>query len=186
MATYETLASELEALYRTKGTARYGLEDISQLQHALQTAALAEAAREKPHFILAALLHDVGHFLSKQGENAADEGIDNAHEKIGAGWLRSRFGTEISEPVRLHVSAKRWLCATDPAYAASLAPDSIKSLALQGGAMREDETAAFLREPHAQAAIRLRRYDDLAKNPDARTHDFAHFLTFLGKISAVQ
>jgi phosphonate degradation associated HDIG domain protein len=178
----ETLAHELEALYLTKGTARYGLEDISQLAHALQTAAQAEAAHEAPAMILAALLHDIGHFLSKHGENAADEGIDNAHERIGAGWLRSRLGAEISEPVRLHVSAKRFLCATAPAYTASLAPDSIKSLALQGGPMHDDELAAFLDEPHAQAAIRLRRYDDVAKDPNARTHDFAHFLTFLGEI----
>lgn len=182
MANHEILAAEFEALYMAKGTARYGLEDISQLQHALQTAAQAEAAHEPPPMILAALLHDVGHFLSKHGENAADEGIDNAHEKIGAGWLRQRLGPDISEPVRLHVAAKRWLCATDPGYTASLAPDSIKSLALQGGPMSDIEASAFLHEPHAQAAIRLRRYDDLAKDPDAVTPDFAHFLSHLSDV----
>ena len=175
----ESLARELEALYLTKGTARYGLEDISQLAHALQTAARAEAAHEPAPMILAALLHDVGHMLSKLGENPAEEGIDNAHERIGAGWLAKRFGPDISEPVRLHVSAKRYLCAVDPAYTALLAPDSVKSLALQGGPMRGDEIAAFLDDPHAQAASRLRRYDDVAKDPEAHTHDLAHFLAFL-------
>jgi phosphonate degradation associated HDIG domain protein len=172
-------AAELETLYLAKGTARYGLEDISQLQHALQTAALAEAAHEPPSMILASLLHDVGHMLSKLGENPADEGVDNAHEKIGAGWLKKRLGPEISEPVRLHVPAKRYLCATEASYTASLATDSIKSLALQGGPMSEREISAFLAEPGAEAAIRLRRYDDLAKDPAANPPNLAHFLHYL-------
>jgi len=183
MKDTDDFVTELEALYLAKGTARYGLEDISQLQHALQTAALAEAAHEPPPMVLAALLHDVGHMLSKLGENPADEGIDNAHEKIGAGWLKKRLGSEISEPVRLHVPAKRYLCATEAAYTASLAPDSIRSLALQGGPMTEREVSAFLDEPAAQSAIRLRRYDDLAKDPAATSPGLAHFLVYLDKLA---
>ncbi len=152
---------------------------ISQLQHALQTAARAEANGEPPAMVIAALLHDVGHLVAGLGDNPAEDGIDDAHEAIGASWLRGRVRPSVSEPVRLHVSAKRYLCATDPAYRASLAPDLVLSLRLQGGPMTPAEIETFLAEPYAQDAMRLRRLDDLAKDPDAKTEALAHFLRYL-------
>jgi phosphonate degradation associated HDIG domain protein len=175
----EDIGRALHALYETEGRRRYGLESISQCEHALQTAALAEANREPSAMILAALLHDVGHLIAGTGEDVAKEGIDDRHEMIGAGWLDARLGQSVSAPVRLHVAAKRYLCAADASYMASLAPDSVLSLSLQGGPMSEQEVAAFLAEPFAQDAIRLRRLDEMAKDPDARTPPIEHFLQYL-------
>jgi phosphonate degradation associated HDIG domain protein len=173
------LAAELITIYDASGRERYGLETISQLEHALQTAARAEAEGESPAMILAALLHDLGHMIAGIGDNPAEGGIDNAHQRVGARWLRERLGARIAEPVRLHVDAKRYLCAVDPAYHATLAPDSVLSLKLQGGPLNDTQVTAFLAEPYAQDAIRLRRFDDLAKDPDAKTEDFAYFLRYL-------
>jgi phosphonate degradation associated HDIG domain protein len=174
-----TLAAELAAIYDSGGRERYGLEEISQLQHALQSAARAEAEGEAPEMIVAALLHDIGHMIAGLGDNPADAGIDNAHQRVGANWLRARLGARIAEPVRLHVDAKRYLCAVDPAYQATLAPDSVLSLKLQGGPLTKAGIETFLAEPFAQDAIKLRRLDDLAKDPDAQTPDFAYFLRYL-------
>ncbi|MGD0864472.1 MAG: phytanoyl-CoA dioxygenase family protein [Rhizomicrobium sp.] len=170
---------ELEELYGTRAHDRYGLEAISQLEHALQAAAAAEASGEPPAMMLATLLHDIGHLIAALGENPAETGIDDRHEIVGSDWLAKRLGASVAEPVRLHVSAKRYLCATDPDYMASLAPDSVLSLKLQGGPMSAAETADFGKRPFAQDAIRLRRFDETVKDPEARTPDFAHFLRYL-------
>ena len=171
-----SLISEVRDIYNHLGQRRYGLEEITQLDHALQTAALAERQGESPAFIIAALLHDIGQMISGLGENPAGHGIDNRHDIVGANWLNVRFGPEISEPVRLHVAAKRYLCAKDSSYAASLAPDSILSLSLQGGPMPNEEIPIFLASPYAHDAIRLRRFDDQAKSASAQTPPLEHFL----------
>src|SRR6516162_5854323 len=132
---FSTAKHEILRIYRERAGARYGLEEISQLEHALQTASLAEKQGESPAFIVAALLHDVGHMLDGLAENPAADGIDGLHERLGADWLAARLPAAVSEPVRLHVQAKRYLCAVDPGYAPQLAPDSVRSLALQGGPM---------------------------------------------------
>ena len=170
---------ELEELYGTRAHDRYGLEAISQLEHALQAATAAEASGEPPAMILATLLHDVGHLIAALGQNPAKDGVDDRHEVVGADWLAARLGAGVAEPVRLHVPAKRYLCAKDPDYMASLAPDSVLSLKLQGGPMGAAEAAGFCALPFAQDAIRLRRFDETAKDPEARTPDFAHFLRYL-------
>ena len=141
---FTTARHEIVRIYAERARARYGLEDISQLEHALQTAFLAEKQGESPAFVVAALLHDVGHMLDGLAENPAAQGIDGAHEQLGADWLAARLPAAVSELVRLHVQAKRYLCANDPTYAAHLAPDSVRSLALQGGPMTADESARFL------------------------------------------
>jgi [1-hydroxy-2-(trimethylamino)ethyl]phosphonate dioxygenase len=179
MPSHEDTRRELGELYLSRANGRYGLEHISQLQHALQTAAQAEAHGETPALILAALLHDVGHLVCDMGDNPAADSIDNAHERVGAHWLAQRFGHEISEPVRLHVAAKRYLCATEPDYRGALAPDSVTSLALQGGPMSDAEAREFLRLPFAAEAIRLRRFDERAKDVDANPPPLAHFLRYV-------
>jgi phosphonate degradation associated HDIG domain protein len=165
-----------------RGTARYGLESISQLQHALQTARLAEEAGESPALVLASLLHDVGHLIHAYGENPAARGRDDRHEILGAKWLAVRLPESVSAPVRLHVAAKRYLCATDPGYAAMLAPDSVLSLSLQGGPMSDAEAATFRTRPYADDALRLRRFDEAAKDPEAKTPPLAHFLRLLSHV----
>ena len=115
--------------------------------------------------MVAALLHDIGHLLHDLPEQVADLGIDSHHESLGQAWLARYFGPEITAPVRLHVAAKRYLCATDPAYLGLLSPASIQSLALQGGPFTLAEAQEFEQRPFAREAVRLRRWDDLAKIP---------------------
>jgi phosphonate degradation associated HDIG domain protein len=171
--------SSLIEIYSTKATGRYGLSAVNQLQHALQSAALAEAAGEPAAFIVAALLHDVGHMLHANGEDAAELGIDDTHEELAANWLVRHFGPDVAEPVRLHVPAKRYLCATHAGYFSKLSEDSVRSLALQGGPMSPAECADFESNPHFDAAVRLRLIDDRAKDPRAETAAFAHYLPYI-------
>ncbi len=168
------LIGRIEALYAERGRRRYG-EGVAQLEHALQAARLAERDGAHSALITAALLHDVGHLLDKRGEDAAERGLDTRHEAIGAGWLRRHFGEAVAAPVRLHVPAKRYLCAVAPGYAEALSPASRQSLRLQGGPMSRREAADFEAQPYAAAAVRLRRWDDAAKRVGAVTPDFAHF-----------
>lgn len=171
--------AQIEDLLLTKGPRRYGLENVSQLQHALQSALIAEQQQEAPAFIAAALLHDIGHMTHALGENPAVSGIDDRHEEHGYDFLARHFGPDVTEPVRLHVAAKRYLCATDPTYYSRLAPDSVLSLKLQGGPMSPQEAADFQSLPHAHAAVRLRRIDEAAKVQDLATPPVSHFMQYV-------
>ena len=172
----DPLRQELLDIFVGRATRRYGLSEINQLQHALQAAALAEADGAAPATVLASLLHDVGHMIHRLGEDPASRGVDDVHEELGAHWLAERFGPEVSEPVRLHVTAKRYLCTVESDYFGKLAPDSVRSLKLQGGLMSPDEVEAFRANPFHAEAVRLRRYDEEAKDPRASTPDFDYYL----------
>src|SRR6478735_2031411 len=151
-STNDPVRQELLTIFTGRATRRYGLSAINQLQHALQAAALAEADGAAPATVLASLLHDVGHMIHDLGEDPAARGLDDVHEELGAKWLADRFGPEVSEPVRLHVAAKRYLCAVESDYFGKLAADSVRSLKLQGGLMSPDELGAFRAHPqHAEA-----------------------------------
>jgi len=163
------------------GQHRYGLSDINQIQHGLQAAWLAEQAGGPPSLIAAALMHDIGHMLHDLGENPADDGIDDKHEEVGHAFLAARFGPEVTEPVRLHVAAKRYLCGKEPDYFARLSKDSVLSLSLQGGPMSAEELAAFERLPFWQEAVRLRRYDEGAKVKGLTTPALAHFMPYVAQ-----
>jgi len=152
-------------LFAERGSASYFGESVTQTEHALQTAALAASDGAPAALVVAALLHDVGHLLHTGGEDIADRGIDTRHERIGARWLTPRFGPDVSEPVRLHVAAKRYLCGTDPEYLGRLSPASVRSLELQGGAMTPGAARQFERQDHWREALRLRRWDEEAKVP---------------------
>ncbi len=151
------------SLFANRGSEAYFGESVSQSEHALQSAYAAEAEGACDALIVAALLHDVGHLLHGGPEDLADQGIDDRHEVIGQAWLSRHFGPEVSEPVRLHVPAKRYLCRVDAAYQAKLSPASVLSLQLQGGAMTPEEARDFEANPFADDAVRLRRWDDFAK-----------------------
>jgi len=154
----------------------YAGEPITQLEHALQAAHLAETQHAPPALVAAALLHDVGHLMHGHGEDCMDEGIDDRHEALAAQWLDEWFGPEVVEPIRLHVSAKRYLCAKDEAFRAQLSEASQQSLQLQGGPMAPEEVAAFERNPHFRDALRLRGWDESAKIPASPTPPLEHFL----------
>jgi phosphonate degradation associated HDIG domain protein len=174
----------IAALIDGKGERQYGLSAINQRAHALQAASLAEQAGCPSALITAALLHDIGHMVHGLGGDPAAEGVDDRHEQVGNDFLRRYFGPEVTEPVRLHVAAKRYLCATEPDYFARLSPDSVRSLALQGGPMSPQDVAAFDQLPQSQVAVQLRRFDEAAKVKDLPTPPVAHFLHHLrGSIS---
>lgn len=166
-------------LFQSRGDSQYGGECVSQLEHALQAAALAEQENAPAELIAAALLHDVGHLLHQLPDDAPDQGVDDHHEASGDRYLRSLFPPAVTEPVRLHVPAKRYLCGKDPSYAESLSEPSRVSLRLQGGAMTAEEQNAFEQNPHAEAAVRLRRWDDLAKASGLETPTLEHFARYL-------
>lgn len=163
-----TPVNEILALFRERGASSYFGEPVTQTEHALQTAWLATRADAAPALVVAALVHDVGHLLHQRGEKIAERGIDARHEIIGATWLSRYYGPEITEPIRLHVAAKRYLCSVDAAYAAQLSPASQHSLLLQGGPLSADEIGELTRRSHFQDAIHLRRWDDAAKERDLR------------------
>jgi phosphonate degradation associated HDIG domain protein len=176
--TADAFVAELTDLFTRLGDLHYG-EGVSQLEHALQTAHHAKADDAPPALVAAALLHDVGHMMQKAGEDAADRGIDTRHEHISAGYLARAFGPEVIEPIRLHVAAKRYRVAIDPAYHERLSKASLQSLALQGGPMSADEIDAFLADPAAQAALRLRGYDEAGKAPEAEVAGFETYQDLL-------
>lgn len=175
------IQEKLREIYADRAERRYGLSEVSQLEHALQAAALAQTNGYAPSLIAAALLHDIGHMVHDLGENPAAKGVDDVHEDIGADWLAEFFPPDVTEPVRLHVAAKRYLCTTEVDYFAKLSADSVRSLALQGGKMNADELAAFEKHPSAKDAVLLRRLDEQAKDPDAVTPTFDDFLPLLIK-----
>lgn len=177
--TRDELLSRIDHLFAERGGAEYHGEAVTQLEHALQSAALAEADGAPPALVAAALLHDIGHLLHTRGEDCAAHGIDDAHEELGVRFLAKAFGADVTEPVRLHVAAKRYLCATDAGYFARLSAASVASLALQGGALSPAEVEDFRRNPHYADAVRLRQWDDRAKVVGLVTPPFAHFRRYV-------
>ena len=166
---------EISRLFQERGDSQYGGECVTQAEHALQCALLAEQEGAHPSLIVAALLHDIGHLLHHLPDDAPDNGIDDRHETVGVNWLRGVFPPEVTEPVRMHVDAKRYLCAIDSGYLAQLSPPSVVSLGLQGGPMSPHEVEQFEANPFASDAIRLRRWDDTAKVEGLATPPFSHF-----------
>lgn len=162
-------------LFETGGNSAYFGEPVSQTEHALQTAHLAETEGAPDSLVVAALLHDVGHLLHGLPETIAERGIDGRHEAGGSDWLARHFGPAVCDPVRLHVAAKRYLCATDPEYLALLSPASQKSLELQGGPFDAAGARAFEAEPFYREAVRLRHWDDRAKIPKLAVPPLGHY-----------
>ncbi len=173
--TREAAVPFILALFEEMGGRDYLGEAVSQSAHALQCAVCADQEDADPALVAASLLHDVGHFLHAHAEDAAAQGIDSRHEEAGADFLARFFPPEVSEPVRLHVAAKRYLCAVEPDYFARLSPASVRSLELQGGPMDAAEVATFEANPHHEAAVRLRRFDDTGKVADLKTPAVAYF-----------
>jgi phosphonate degradation associated HDIG domain protein len=170
-----TLA-DIEHLFATRGDEQYTGEPVTQLEHALQTAALGEAEGADDALVTAALLHDLGHLLHDLGATPTERGIDDLHQYRALPFLQGLFDEEVTGAIRLHVDAKRYLCATRPGYHASLSEDSQRSLVLQGGTFNAAEAQGFAAQPGAMAAVRLRLWDDRAKTAGLVTPPLAHFM----------
>jgi len=170
---------EIGRLFDERGESLYGGELISQRDHALQAATLAENEGATCELITAALLHDIGHLLHDLPDDSTDQGIDDAHELLGERYLGIAFGPEVTVPVSMHVLAKRYLCAVDSGYRKDLSEASRASLRLQGGPLEADELADFESLPFWRDAVRLRRWDDLAKREGVTTPPLRHFNVYL-------
>lgn len=171
METFDDLFAVLEKA----GAEQYGQEAVSQLEHALQCAQLAEQEGAPAASVTAALLHDVGHLIHDFGDDAALRGIDDRHEFSGAAILERWFGPDVTEPIRLHVDAKRWLCQAEPAYHDTLSPASVRSLQLQGGVFDQAGADRFIAQPYARAAVAVRRWDDIGKVAGLETPPLSHY-----------
>jgi gamma-butyrobetaine dioxygenase len=170
---------ELFEAYGSYGRTAYLGEALSTTDHMLQTAQAAERGGAGPALVAAALLHDVAYLLRRLADDVADPDLDARHAEIGFAFLSCRFVPAVAEPVRLHVAAKRYLCAMDPGYRAALSAASIRTLAMQGGLFGPAEVRAFEAMPHARDAVRLRHWDDQGKVAGAPTPHLEHFRPIL-------
>lgn len=167
-------------VYNEKGHRHYG-ENVTELEHALQTAEFARRAGEPESVVLACLLHDYGHLLHDLGEGIAEQGIDARHEELGAKLLAEFFPPEIVEPTRLHVAAKRYLCWKDTEYFDGLSRASRLSLQIQGGRMSNEEAIQFEANPYYDVAVRVRQYDDMGKVEGMETPDIESYQGLMAK-----
>ena len=167
---------DIRHLFTLHGAAQYSGEPVTQLEHALQTAHLAEQSSADDELVTACLLHDLGHLIAAQGETPTLRGIDDGHQVVALPFLRGLFTKRVLGAIGRHVDAKRYLCRVRPGYFERLSEDSQRSLALQGGVFGPDEAERFIAQPAAKDAVMLRLWDDLAKQADLRTPTLAHFL----------
>jgi phosphonate degradation associated HDIG domain protein len=157
--------NQIVDVFNQRGSENYGSEAVTQVEHAIQSALLAQRDGAEGFLVVAAMLHDIGHILGNAPLPTSEtQNYDDKHEDRAYGWLREHFGTRVADPVRLHVAAKRYLCTIDPSYCETLSPTSLKSFYDQGGVMNDQERAAFEQEKYFQEAVRLRRWDDAAKD----------------------
>lgn len=172
-----TIVDDICKLFQDAGDAAHQGGALSHKEHALQAAALAEAEDAPDALVLAALLHDIGHLIDgvHGNETKANANVDSQHERKGARWLARFFGPDVTEPVRLHVEAKRYLCALDPNYLSRLPPASVRRLHLQGGPLSRREIKDFQAEPYHRAGLWLCRIDDNANEPGRIVPDLAHY-----------
>ena len=167
---------DIESLFIRRGGEQYSGEPVTQLEHALQCATLAETEGADDELVTAAFLHDLGHLLQDLGETPTLRGVDDVHQYAALPFLRGLFGERVLGGIQLHVDAKRYLCATRPGYHEALSDDSKRSLKLQGGIFSPDQAEAFIARPGAPDAVRLRIWDDLAKTAGAPTPPLSHFM----------
>lgn len=178
---------EVLSLLEHRGQDQYGMESVNQLEHALQCADMATRAGESLETVAAALLHDLGHLLAAERDGLRDINTeqDDLHQYIALPFIRALFPVAVLEPIRMHVDAKRYLCWADSAYWADLSSASKHSLVQQGGVFNDEEARAFIAMPFAAEAVRLRRFDDLAKVPGKQVPELAHYKPLLQRVALV-
>ena len=173
--------AEISRLFATRGQLQYYSEPVSHTEHALQCAQIAEDEGHGNEVVVAAFLHDIGHISAPPGSqhmrrDGMDVGVMN-HEVVGATWLRRRgFSEQLCSLVESHVASKRYLCATNATYYATLASDSVRSLSFQGGPMNASEVAAFEAREDAADRVALRTFDERGKKHGTRTQLLEYFI----------
>jgi phosphonate degradation associated HDIG domain protein len=180
--TARTIVAFLADIFERRGGEEYLGEPVTMAEHMLQGATLAENANLPEIIVVAALLHDIGHFTSEFGTFRMDDTEDRYHEEAGAQVLEAFFPILVTDCVRYHVAAKRYLCATRPDYFNSLSDASVHSLNLQGGPMSPQEVAEFEQNPNLEQIIQVRYLDDASKHADMETPDFAHFAPMVQRV----
>lgn len=178
-----TTIEELLSVYAKRGSQAYFGEAVTMTEHGLQAAYHAQSRSAPDALVIAALLHDVGHLIEQVPGDIAAWTTDAGHERSGSRWLAERFGPEVSEPVRLHVPAKRYLCTADPAYLQQLSSASVLTLRLQGGPMSAAEVAAFEAEPYCRDAIFVRHCDDQGKRAGSAVPGFEHYRLLIERLA---
>jgi [1-hydroxy-2-(trimethylamino)ethyl]phosphonate dioxygenase len=177
-----SVTDEILAIFHKRGSDAYFGESVSMTEHALQAAYFAQTAAAPPALIVAALLHDIGHLVDDVPSDIADWTVDAHHEQVGSRWLATRFRPDVSEPVRLHVPAKRYLLATDAKYFAKLSPASVTTLKLQGGPMAAHEVAKFETERFHKEAVRVRQWDDEGKVAGLKTPSLGDYRALIEEL----
>ena len=178
----DTVVAFLADIFERRGAEEYLGEPVTIAEHMLQAATLAERGGQDEAIIVAALLHDIGHFTSEFGTFSMDDTEDRHHEEAGAEVLGRFFPSVVTDCVRHHVAAKRYLCATRPEYLGRLSEASVHSLNLQGGPMSAEEIAEFERNPNVRSIVQVRYLDDAGKRPDMPTPPFVHFVPMIQRL----
>lgn len=180
--TRDNIVAFLEDIFERRGGEEYLGEPVTMAEHMLQGATIAEQNGQSEEIIVAALLHDIGHFTSEFGTFSMDDTEDKFHEEAGAKVLEAFFPSIVTDCVRYHVAAKRYLCATKPEYLNRLSEASVHSLNLQGGPMNDDEVAEFQKNPNIKEIVQVRYLDDAGKHADMETPPFAHFASMVQRV----
>ncbi len=180
--TRETIVAFLADIFDRRGGEEYLGEPVTMAEHMLQAATFAERQGLAEEIVAAALLHDIGHFTSEFGTFSMADTEDRFHEEAGAKVLEAFFPAIVTDCVRHHVAAKRYLCATRPEYFGKLSEASIHSLNLQGGPMRPEEVAAFERNPNVAEIVAVRYLDDMGKEAGMETPGFGHFAPMVQRV----
>lgn len=180
--TRETIVAFLGDIFERRGGEEYLGEPVTMAEHMLQGAHFAEKAGESEEVIVAALLHDIGHFTSEFGTFSMADTQDRHHEDAGAEVLAPFFPSLVTDCVKYHVAAKRYLCATRPAYFKRLSEASVHSLKLQGGPMNDGEVAEFEKNPNLADIIKVRHYDEAGKQAGLQTRPFSHYAPMVQRV----
>ena len=177
-----TIIPFIADIFKRRGAESYLGEAVTMSEHMLQGALFAERDGASDELVAAALLHDIGHYTNEFGEDYIEQGIDNLHDEAGARVLEGFFPPVVVDCVRLHVSAKRYLCATDPTYFEKLSPASIATLKLQGGPMSQAEVAEFRKNHFYREAVRVRLWDEAGKVRGLETPPFDYYAPLLQRV----